>query len=206
MAGFQIAEVRRLLRRDRSGPGRRTRSRRACRRWPRRRRGSGAAGCHRRAAASISRKSRPPARGVGVLRARPESPRALAKAEIIRPFHAVRILSSRCGRGRVARAANSVRVQRRLSALHSALRLEVPRRLFDSVRLEENIPAGELAVRIVRDVAVRLPRRSGMRTSAPVPHRAGRPPRCNAPDVERAFALFLADRRHPSALSASSAE
>ena len=62
---------------------------------------------------------------------------ALANAEIISPFQAVRILSSRCGRGRFARASNKIRF--------GSIVFEV----FESRSLKEDVPAGELMVRIV---------------------------------------------------------
>ena len=84
-----------------------TRSLRRSRRSRRRRRGSGAAACRAGRPTVRSRMNDAASRAPGTAsRARPPSaePRstraARANAAIIRPFHAVSTLSSRCGRGR----------------------------------------------------------------------------------------------------------
>ena len=128
------------------------------------------------------------ARGLGVAGSSSTAP-PLAKAEIMRPFQEVRILSSRCGRTRWAARRHQNAACLIEGGLHFGQRLaELARRLFHGVRLVKNVLAGELAVRIARDVgafenavAIAEPVRGGLAEQGS--------DFVDAPDVERAFAL-----------------
>ena len=99
-----------------------------------------------------------------------------ANAEIIRPFQAVMILSSRCGRGRLARTSNSF--FRAFLERGADLRFRFPeklRRIREAHSLDQRVLANELSVRIApaRGVAFllhavkaieKLPRSSGPRS------------------------------------------
>ena len=88
----------------------------------------------------------------------PTSARAArAKAAIIRPFHAVSTLSSRCGRGRSRRARNicsRARLERRRTPRPTCASLG--REVVDRPGHIEQILAGELLLRIERRIPVRL--------------------------------------------------
>ena len=118
-----------------------------------------------------------------------------ANAEIIRPFHAVRILSSRCGRGRLARAENKrLFVLRKSTGDLGRVELEVLRSFLVGVGLEQNVQAREFVVRIVLHVAGSAPCRSGRRTSWHAPRRADPPPRATA-RCRKSLRSFRADGR-----------
>ena len=83
---------------------------------------------------------------------------ARAKAAIISPFHAVRTLSSRCGRGRRARAANrplADAAERRPYLLPDAMP-QPGGDVLEALGHVQQVLARELALRILRRVARRF--------------------------------------------------